>query len=190
MFSGSKRRKLSDEIDAIREERVSTVDRPRADKNDEYEKKISAAFDKKESIKSKYSTLKKYEIEDSPLSKLNIDDIKKTEPSRLKTREEIEELKMMDKIVYALDSYGCPVTITELQQFNEELYELSNQKISYLLHKLVADKVVFTSRENKKVYFSLCDTSTESIYDNPNYNDDVMKEYNELLKKYKYWSIK
>ena len=185
LFSGSKRRKLSDEIDAIREERVSTVDRPRADKNDEYEKKISAAFDKKESIKSKYSTLKKYEIEDSPLSKLNIDDIKKTEPPRPKTREEIEELKMMDKIVYALDSYGCPVTITELQQFNEELYELSNQKISYLLHRLVADKVVFTSRENKKVYFSLCDTSTESIYDNPNYNDDVMKKYNELLKKYK-----
>ena len=188
LFSRGKWKKLNDEADAIREERFSTVDRPRADKNDEYEKKISAAFDKKESIKSKYSTLKKYEIEDSPLSKLNIDDIKKTEPPRPITKNEIEELVMKDIIVDVLKSYDCPVTVSDLQLAKEKLNELSVLKIYSLLSSLIQDNVVIRETKGKKAYFYLRDTSKEnknSIYDNPNYNDDVMKEYNELLKKYK-----
>ena len=188
LFSRGKWKKLNDEADAIHDERVSMVDKPKLEKDNEYDKKISAAFDKKESIKTKYSTLKKYEIEDSPLSKLNIDDIKKTEPQRPKTETEFEELVMKDMIVDVLKTYDCPVTISDLHHTNEELYELSFQKISSLLSRLVQDNVVTRVVKDKKAYFSLCDTPNEnkkSIYDNPNYNDDVMKEYNELLKKYK-----
>lgn len=189
LFSRGKWKKLNDEADAIHDERVSMVDKPQLEKDNEYDQKISAAFDKKESIKAKYSTLIKYEIEDSPLSKLDIDDINKTEPPRPITKTEIEELVMKDMIVDVLKSYDCPVTISDLHQTNEKLYELSFQKISSLLSILVQDNVVIREIKGKKAYYSLCDTPNEnkkSIYDNPNYNDDVMKEYNELLKKYKY----
>ena len=95
---------------------------------------------------------------------------------------------MKDIIVDVLKSYDCPVTVSDLQLAKEKLNELSVLKIYSLLSSLIQDNVVIRETKGKKAYFYLRDTSKEnknSIYDNPNYNDDVMKEYNELLKKYK-----
>ena len=61
----------------------------------------------------------------------------------------------METIVETLTSLAKPVRITDLQSANETLANLSNQKISALLKKLVDSNKVAKTIEKKIAFFSI-----------------------------------
>ena len=67
------------------------------------------------------------------------------------TQKENEILK--EKIVKTLKELNKFSTITEIQESNAELADLSNQKISALLKQLVDTNVIEKVIEKKKAYF-------------------------------------
>ena len=67
------------------------------------------------------------------------------------TQKENETLK--EKIVSTLTELGKYATITEIQQTNPELADLSNQKITALLTQLVNANIVDRVVDKKKAYF-------------------------------------
>ena len=69
------------------------------------------------------------------------------------TQKENETLK--EKIISTLTELGKYATITEIQQANPELADLSNQKMSALPKQLVDTKTVDKVIEKKKAYFSI-----------------------------------
>ena len=78
---------------------------------------------------------------------------KASKSGQTKTQKENETI--MERIVVALTEIGRPVTITELQNANEEMAEYSNQKLSALLKKLVDDNTIVKTVDKKKSYFSV-----------------------------------
>ena len=77
---------------------------------------------------------------------------KASNKSATKTQKENAILK--DTIVETLKGLG-KVRISEIQSANEDLANLSNQKMSALLTQLVNDKVVTKTTEKKVSYFSI-----------------------------------
>ena len=75
--------------------------------------------------------------------------------SNTKTKTQIENESIKNVIVDTLTELAKYVTITELQNANTELAELSNQKISALLKQLVDNKVVNKQVDKKKAYFGM-----------------------------------
>ena len=63
----------------------------------------------------------------------------------------------METILRDMAEFGKPVTVTELINGGEGLEDLSNQKISALLKKLVDAGKVIKTIEKKKSYFSLAE---------------------------------
>ena len=61
----------------------------------------------------------------------------------------------METIVETLTDLAKPVRITDLQSANETLANLSNQKISALLKKLVDSNKVAKTIEKKIAFFSI-----------------------------------
>ena len=80
---------------------------------------------------------------------------KSSNSGQTKTQKENELVK--EKIVNALGVVGKFVTITELQEQNEEMANYSNQKLSALLKQLVDSNVVARQVDKKKAYFKLVD---------------------------------
>ncbi len=80
---------------------------------------------------------------------------KSSNSGQTKTQKENELVK--EKIVNALGVIGKFVTITELQEQNEEMANYSNQKLSALLKQLVDSNVVARQVDKKKAYFKLVD---------------------------------
>ena len=78
---------------------------------------------------------------------------KASKSGQTKTQKENETI--MERIVVALTEIGRPVTITELQNANEEMAEYSNQKLSALLKKLVDNNAIVKTVDKKKSYFSV-----------------------------------
>ena len=76
---------------------------------------------------------------------------KSSNSGQTKTQKENEILK--EKIVETLKELNKFSTITEIQESNAELAELSNQKISALLKQLVDTNVIEKVIEKKKAYF-------------------------------------
>ena len=68
-----------------------------------------------------------------------------------KTQQENEILK--EKVVSTLVELGKYSTITEIQQANPELTDLSNQKMSALLKQLYDNKIIEKVIDKKKAYF-------------------------------------
>lgn len=66
-----------------------------------------------------------------------------------------ENAEIMEAIVYTLTDLAEPVRISELQVENEKLANLSNQKMSALLKKLVDNGTIKKSIEKKIAYFSI-----------------------------------
>ena len=87
---------------------------------------------------------------DHEIELLNKKSVNKT-PS--KTQIENENIKT--DIVKVLTEMAKPLTITDIQNANENLANLSNQKISALLTQLVNAKIVVRTTDKKKAYFSL-----------------------------------
>ena len=76
---------------------------------------------------------------------------KSSNSGQTKTQKENEILK--EKIVETLKELNKFSTITEIQESNAELADLSNQKISALLKQLVDTDVIEKVIEKKKAYF-------------------------------------
>jgi len=80
-------------------------------------------------------------------------DRKKSSDTKSKTQIENESIKKV--IVETLTELAKFVTITELQNANEDLSQLSNQKISALLKQLVDTEVIKKQIDKKKAYFGI-----------------------------------
>lgn len=79
----------------------------------------------------------------------------KKSASKAPTKVQIENESIKELIVETLSTFEKPATISDIQNANDELAKLSNQKISALLTQLInADKVVRTT-DKKKAYFTL-----------------------------------
>lgn len=75
--------------------------------------------------------------------------------SKTETKTQKENVVIMETIVATLNEIGKPARITEIQSANETLANLSNQKMSALLKKLVDSKVVNKTIEKKIAFFSI-----------------------------------
>lgn len=69
------------------------------------------------------------------------------------TKTQVENEKIKEKIVATLVELGKYATITEIQNANTELADLSNQKISALLKQLYDNQVIDKVIDKKKAYF-------------------------------------
>ena len=80
---------------------------------------------------------------------------KRSTPSKADLAKSAENDKTMNVIVNTLTEVGKPMTISEMQSASPELAELTNQKISALMRKLVDKGIVVRTVEKKKTYFSV-----------------------------------
>ena len=69
------------------------------------------------------------------------------------TKTQVENEKIKEKIVATLVELGKYATITDIQNANTELADLSNQKISALLKQLYDNKIIEKVIDKKKAYF-------------------------------------
>jgi DNA-binding transcriptional regulator GbsR (MarR family) len=69
------------------------------------------------------------------------------------TKTQVENEKIKEKIVATLVELDKYATISEIQEANVELAELSNQKVSALLKQLVETENVVRLVDKKKAYF-------------------------------------
>ena len=73
------------------------------------------------------------------------------------TKTQKENALIIEKIYNTLVELAKPVRISELQNANEELSVLSNQKVSSLLKKLVDSEKVVKTIDKKVAYFSVAE---------------------------------
>ena len=74
---------------------------------------------------------------------------------KTETKTQKENVAIIETIVETLTDLAKPVRITDLQSANETLANLSNQKISALLKKLVDSNKVAKTIEKKIAFFSI-----------------------------------
>lgn len=77
--------------------------------------------------------------------------------NRSSSKTQVANDKIRTEIVESLRLIGKPVTITEMQELDENMAQYSNQKISGLLRALVDNKTVTKTIDKKKSYFSVED---------------------------------
>lgn len=78
----------------------------------------------------------------------------KKDLSKAPTKVQIENESIKETILEVLINSDRKMTISDIQNANEELSSYSNQKISALLTQLVNEKKVERTLEKKKAYFS------------------------------------
>ena len=81
--------------------------------------------------------------------------LEKRSTSKTPTKVQKENEGIMETILHNIEKFDKPVTVTELINGGEGLENLSNQKVSALLKKLVEAGKVTKTMEKKKAYFSL-----------------------------------
>lgn len=82
-------------------------------------------------------------------------DKKAASKSNMETTKQKENNAIMEKIFEALKNISRPVTISELQAEKTDFSELSNQKISALMKKLVDSEKIVRIMDKKKAYFMI-----------------------------------
>lgn len=80
---------------------------------------------------------------------------KRSTPSKADKARAEENENICSIILDVLTATGKPMTISEIQNGNKALADLSNQKMSALLRKLVDNGTVVRTTEKKKTYFSV-----------------------------------
>lgn len=116
--------------------------------------------EKKLTKREKFEMVKAYVADNEMLMEFidnEINLLTKKASSSAKTKTQIENEGIKDKIVATLKELDRPVLITELQNANTELATYSNQKISALLTQLVNANIVKREVDKKKAYFTLAD---------------------------------
>ena len=83
--------------------------------------------------------------------------LEKRSSSKTPTKVQKANEGIMETILRDIGEFGKPVTVTELINGGEGLEDLSNQKVSALLKKLVEAGKVTKTIEKKKAYFSLAE---------------------------------
>lgn len=86
-----------------------------------------------------------------------IDLLNKKASNKKATKVQKVNVGIMAIIKEALALTDKPVTITELQALNSDLAELSNQKISALIRKMVQTGEVIKTTDKKKSLFALAE---------------------------------
>ena len=81
--------------------------------------------------------------------------LNKKSNSKTPSKTQIENENIKNEIVKVLTEMAKPLTITDIQNSNENLAQFSNQKISALLTQLVNANIVVRTIDKKKAYFSL-----------------------------------
>jgi len=77
----------------------------------------------------------------------------KKKSSNTKTKTQVENDNLKEIIKGILVEQGKPLSIVEIQTFDETLSTLSNQKMSALLKQLVDNQEIGKKVEKKKAYF-------------------------------------
>ena len=75
--------------------------------------------------------------------------------SNAKTKVQKENEVLVEGVYEALATVAKPVTVTELQEANEDMANYSNQKLSALLRMLVNAGRIVKTIDKKKSYFSV-----------------------------------
>ncbi len=113
---------------------------------------------KKLTKKEKFAMVKEY-IADNEMLMEFIDNeialLNKKASSNTKTKVQVENEAIKDKIVAVLTEIARPITITDMQKENGEMASYSNQKLSALLTQLVNENKVIRTPDKKKTYFSV-----------------------------------
>lgn len=84
-----------------------------------------------------------------------IEQVEKKNATKGETKVQKENLVLIDIIKETLGELDTKARITDIQNANEKLATLSNQKISALLKKLVDSNEVIKTLEKKIAYFEL-----------------------------------
>ena len=79
--------------------------------------------------------------------------IDKRASTKSPTKTQRENEALMDTIEVALLALDAPTTVTNLITTNESLADLSNQKVSAMLRKMVEANRAVKTTEGKKTYF-------------------------------------
>ena len=95
------------------------------------------------------------EIVDFCQHQIDLLDARKSNGKKTPTKTQKENVVIMRNIEASLENIGKPVTVTEMLSHGVEGFELTNQKASALLRKLVESGKVVKTIEGKKAYFSL-----------------------------------
>lgn len=74
---------------------------------------------------------------------------------RKPTANQVANENFMNVIVEVLEQTNKPMTISEIQEHNESLALLTNQRVSALLTKLISSGTVVRTTEKRKAYFAL-----------------------------------
>ena len=80
---------------------------------------------------------------------------KKNSAEKKPTAVQIANEGVKSVILETLEKSGKMMTISEMQKVNEELGELSNQRVSALIRQLIADGKVERIEDKRKAYFKL-----------------------------------
>ena len=80
---------------------------------------------------------------------------KKNSGDKKPTATQIANDGIKETVVKVLEENGSKMTISEMQKANEELGELSNQRISALVRQLIADGKLVREEDKRKAYFSI-----------------------------------
>lgn len=116
------------------------------------EKKITKRDNFNEIIKIA-TELNRKDLVEFATHEIELLDRKKSTDTKSKTQIENENIKNV--IVDTLTELAKFATITDIQNANPQLAELSNQKISALLKQLVDTEVVKKQIDKKKAYFGV-----------------------------------
>ena len=113
---------------------------------------------KKMTKKEKFAMIKEY-IADNEMLMEFIDNeiylLTKKASSSAKTKTQIENENIKEKIVTILTEINAPVTITDMQKASDCMAQYSNQKLSALLTQLIEEKRVQRIVDKKKAYFKV-----------------------------------
>ena len=81
--------------------------------------------------------------------------LNKKSSNKTPSKTQVENENIKNVIIETLTNLARPSTITDIQNANTELAELSNQKISALLTQLVKTETIVRIVDKKKAYFSV-----------------------------------
>ena len=111
---------------------------------------------KKLTKKEKFAMIKEYIADNEMLMEFidnEINLLTKKASSSAKSKNQVENENIKEKIVELLSSTNMQYTITEFQNAFEEMKEYSNQKLSALFTQLVSENKVERLVDKKKTYF-------------------------------------
>lgn len=113
---------------------------------------------KKLTKKEKFAMVMEYVTDNTMLVEFlqnEINLLEKKSSSSAKSKNQIENENIKERIMVVLKEINNPITITDLQKSYEDMAQYSNQKLSALLTQLVNEKRVERVVDKKKTYFKV-----------------------------------